>query len=234
VPTILSSLVLGKRMDLTPDHGMGLAELWNLKQLEKEYFINLIHLARASTIRLKDFYLNEQADIISRKDKLNERLEARSLTEDDERKIALYYSTWLNTAVHMLTGIEQYRTPEKIAEYFSIPRDQVIEILFLLQRLGVIKESDGKWESTNHYIHISKDSVYFPMYHQQWRHQSVCSLDKDKKALNYTGLYTLAEKDQIELRKLVLEFIEKSRDITKATTAEEKMVCFSVDFFEVR
>src|SRR4051794_2039842 len=44
--------VLDSGAEFTPDHAAGISEFWGLDDLASEYFLNLVHLARAATPRL--------------------------------------------------------------------------------------------------------------------------------------------------------------------------------------
>src|SRR5687768_13356982 len=50
------SQVLHGNFDLSPEHALGLANFWGLSTTEKDFFIQLVHLARAGTKELKKYY----------------------------------------------------------------------------------------------------------------------------------------------------------------------------------
>lgn len=230
-PSFLSQ-VLGDSMDLTADHAMGLCEFWGLNTIEKEYFITLVQLARASSHALKGFYKKKLELVKKQNDKLTERFQVDSFA-DEPMKAAIYYSHWLNTAVHLLVGTKNYNTVEAVAKYFSISAEQVASVLNRLRSIGFVENKNDIWTRTKNNIHVSKDSSFYNMYHQQWRQRSMDSMDRDRNAVNYTSLYTLSKEDQHLLKNMIVDFIEKTRGVV-IKSEEEKLMCFTLDFFEVK
>lgn len=108
-----------------------------------------------------------------------------------------------------------------------------MRILELLASIGFVEFKNGSWFCTENNIHISKDSNMFLLYHQQWRQKCITSLDSDKNAINYTSLYTISKDDQVVLKNMIFEFIEKTRSIV-INSEEQKLMCFALDFFEVK
>lgn len=230
-PSFLSQ-VLGGAMDLTPDHAMGLSEFWGLNHLENDYFLTLTLMARANSRSLKEFYKKRLEGIRKQNEKMADRFQVDTFV-DQPVKSALYYSHWLHTAIHMLIGIKAYGSVEAISDYFSISSEQTMRILELLASIGFVEFKNGYWFCTENNIHISKDSNMFLLHHQQWRQKCITSLENDKNAVNYTSLYTISKDDQVVLKNMIFEFIEKTRSIV-VNSEEQKLMCFALDFFEVK
>ena len=55
------SQVLHSHADLTPEHALGLTYFWEFSEEERSHFLDLVHLARAGTVSLRD-YLSHRLD----------------------------------------------------------------------------------------------------------------------------------------------------------------------------
>lgn len=226
------SQVLSGHVQLTPDHGIGLAQFWNLTPPETEFFLDLIHLDRAGTKDLKEYFkarIKQQQ--VSRND-LGKRFQSKSLTKQDDQ--GAYYSSWIHGAVHILTSIPEFQRPEAIGNRLQIPLPMVIRSLELLGELGLVEQvKQGRYTPKSYNIHLGRNSSLTAVNHAQWRQKANLNLLMNHDlSVHYTALHSLSLEDFQRLREMIFSLIENSRSLI-ASSKEEELVCFALDFFRV-
>ncbi len=227
------SQVLHGSIHITPDHAAGLCIFWSLPQLDTDYFLNLVALARAGSPHLKKILQDKQRDIKRQASDLSQRL--KSVQALNEEMCAAYYSSWHWAAIHMLTSIKRYQTPQLIAERLSLPIALVNETLAGLERMGMIKrQRPGGWKPTQNDMHLPIESIHNVVNHFSWRQRATAhmQLSRGFTDIHYTGAHTMSLRDAEKIKELLRQALTDSREIIKPSPEEE---CFAmmVDFFPV-
>src|SRR6185312_140032 len=88
------SQVLASQAHLNADHAIGLATYWNLPEIEKDFFLNLVSFARASSKTLKEYFSKKIEKSRSNRDILVHSI-GEKITMPDF-KAAAFYSNWQN------------------------------------------------------------------------------------------------------------------------------------------
>ncbi len=225
------SQVLNTHVHLTPEHGMALALAWNFDQTETEYWLNLINFERTSFPPLKKKIFEQLQSIKEDSADLSKRFK-ENLIQNSEQQLQ-YYSSYLYGGIHMLVGVDRFRTPKEISQKLKAPVDLVIEILSELLQMGLVKMENNEWQPTAHNIHLGKDSPMNLLNHQIWRSQAITDIqNKNSSSLHYSAVQTLDEKSFQEIKRLILETIEKQRKIVGAAS-ENEVDCFVCDWFKL-
>lgn len=227
------SHVLAGKYELSLEQGEALANHLGLSRDEKDFFLLRIQESRAGTHSLREHIRKQIQDLRRKRDELRNRMRIQeSLTLEDQ---AIYYSSWHYSAIHMLLTIPEYRSsPEKIAEYFSVPILKVKEVLDFLLLRNLIRFSSGRYEVTNNYIFINKDSPLFTHQQSFWRHKAVESLYRNNPDhIHFASVFSLSESDVRQVREILLAAIEKSSAVIKPSK-EERLYAICMDYFEVR
>jgi uncharacterized protein (TIGR02147 family) len=224
------SQVLSSKVQLTPDHTLALADYFNFNEQESDFFLFLVLFERASNpairqtlkkkiqkLRLECLALSKQIKNQSEVDELSEAQKTR------------YYSNWLWSAVHLLTGIPDFQTIDSISNRLSVSHRKVQEVLEELQKMGLIKRTSQKWVHTGKNLHISSGSSHNAINHLNWRMKAV-EQSNDSKSVHYSNVFSMAKKDWEELRQTLVSFIEKQRDFIHASGADD-LYCFCCDLF---
>ncbi len=227
------SHVLNGTYDLSAEQCEALARHLGFNREETEFFLLLNLSERSGTVSLKKLYQQQIQDRLQVRNQVRHRMKIQEdLSLEDQ---AIYYSGWLYSAVHILLTIPDFQeSPEKIAEYFHKPLAEIRKIMDFLESRGFIKKTKGKWQVTNQFIIVNKDS---PLYIQQqsfWRNKAIDSIsNKDMDEIHFASVFSLSEEDVRKVREILLKSIESSTDVIKPSK-EEKLYAICMDFFSVR
>lgn len=200
------SLVLKSHAHLTPDQGAALTVFWQLDELHTDYFMNLLHLARAGTPVLQK-QLRSKLETLRKTFRESRNQYDHPEISDTERALK-YYSIWIYSAIHLLLTIPDYQDARKLAEQLSLPLKEVEGYLKELERLSLVRQQNNKWISTEQNLHAGP--AFTNLHHRNWRSKALNEIDvKPDLHLHYTGVFSLSHDDFLALRAHVQEFIER-------------------------
>jgi uncharacterized protein (TIGR02147 family) len=229
-PSFLSQ-VLHSSVHLTPDHGAGLVSFWELPELDADYFMALIHEARAASPQLRKMVSRTKEGIRKRKFDLAKRFQASRLTKEESEFI--YYSGWQWSAIHVLLSIPKYQTASELANRLGMSPGLITDYILQLQKMGLVAQRGRQFRTVEHNVHLPKESAVGPLHHLNWRHRANENYRrKDVDSIHYTAVHGLSVADADRIRHLVLKLIEESRAIV-SPSKEEEAVCFACDFFPI-
>jgi uncharacterized protein (TIGR02147 family) len=229
-PSYLSQ-VLAREVQLTPDHAFSLAEHLGLAPDERKYFCLMVDLARAASPKLRadlDRQLNEIRDANTDVGKRIER--EKRLPEIHQ---ALYYSTWLLGAAHILTAIPEYQTLSAAARRLQVSEPVMVEVFQRLVEMGLVTKDGSRWKYSRGEFHLPKDSPLIALHHQNWRARAV--LDAQSSAghgLHFSGAYAVGRDDLERLKQVFLDALKVANKIA-GPAASEELVCIACDVFRV-
>lgn len=225
------SQVIHSHVHLTPDHAAGLCEYWGFDNEERDYFLELVNLARAGSPILKTILLKRLAEIRAKHEDLASRYKKReSIREKDQ---ALYYSSWHLSAIHILLTISEFRTVEEIAKRLSLPPSMVQQSLQQLTRIGLAVRKSGVWLPTENDLHLPKDSPFTSMNHSNWRHRATLdSCRREKGGVHYTTVHSVSRSDFEKIKEMALRFLDQTRAVVR-TSPEEEVTCMTLDWFVI-
>src|SRR5262249_2988453 len=147
--------------------GIKVANEFGLNSLEKEYFVDLIHLGRASDLATKDFYSDQIAKKRERFLNLSERIKTQKVL--DQKDQAKFYSHWYYLGIQILTSMEGYQKPETIAEALKIPIQKVMEALDFLVQMGLCVFDGNAYTLGTSKTYVGRDSPLVARHHTNWR-----------------------------------------------------------------
>lgn len=225
-PSYLSR-ILHESIHLTPDQAAGLCNFWKFDRDETNFFLNLVHLARAGTPNLKKIIEDELKTIKAKYKDLGAHLPAEKV---DFQKENIYYSAWYYSAVHIILTIPQMQTEGAIAEKLNLPMMQVRKILETLEALDLIKKNKNKWEPTKNNVHLTNDSWMATIHHINWRMKIADRIQfKNQEDLHYTGIHTLSRSDFKKIKDQLLESLVKVDKVIRPSS-EEELGCLLIDW----
>jgi uncharacterized protein (TIGR02147 family) len=227
------SSVLHTHNHLTPDQAFALTTYWNLSNTETEYFLVLVDLARAGGRPLRERLLGRLQQLRTEQEDLSKRLERPSIEATNEGEFT-YYSSWIFSAVHILTSIPQFQTAKAIAAKLNIPEDQANMVLSFLKKMNLVEEvSSSQWKHSSASRHVGRGSPLVSLHHNNWRQRAVLAaqLNSDQ-GVHFTSItaMTTSAFEQIKMR--FLENIEHCNRIAGPSECE-RLVCFEMDLFQV-
>lgn len=223
---------ISKTVHLTRDHVFKLSKFLKLNRDEAEYLMYLLDYAKAGDHEYQEFLKTHILKKQKENSDLDKRIEKKQMAQNIEDDF-LYYSNWVYPAIHMLLTIEKYQSAESIAERLEIPQGQIKIHLSQLETMGLAKREGENWQTTNKNIHLAKNSPYRRISHQNWR---IKALEKmailNEENIHYNSLYTLSHRDIENLKEIVEDFIENTRQVVIASE-EQELVCLNLDFFKI-
>jgi uncharacterized protein (TIGR02147 family) len=225
------SQVLSGQTHLGLEHAMGLVNFWELSLTEKDYFINLVAMARAANKTLKN-YFSEKLEL-AQKDQENLARRFTDKVELPDTQAAIFYSTWQYLAITIGLTIKKYRTIKALAQRLGVGEEVIEKSLNELSQLGMVTKSGQEWSVTNSTIHLPKDSKFNSLNHSHWRNRAIQdSLLSDSKSIHYTSVCSVSQEDAENLRRLMFKFIDDGRKVI-GPSKEEELFCLTCDWFKV-
>ncbi|MGZ3774418.1 MAG: TIGR02147 family protein [Pseudobdellovibrionaceae bacterium] len=224
------SQVLNGHVQLTSDHALGLCHYFRFNDKETDYFLNLVDLSRAGSLRLKDRLRSKIERMQKDYFNLSKRVDAKAITISSPE--AFYYSSWHWMAIHIATSVPEFNTVEAISERLNLPLELVKKTLNQLLDMGYVEKKKDKWSYAGSNLHLSNESPSVVVHHTNWRQRSaIDSAMPSDNSIHYTSVFSLSHRDYQFLKERILEWIDESRAIIGPSPSEE-VVCFCVDFFK--
>lgn len=227
-PSYLSQVLKGK-VDLLPDHSVGIAKFLQLSNLESDMLHTLIQKDRA---RMKDYqvYLQQKIEKLKEtRNLLQERLNVQKASKSIEH---FYYSSWYWSAIHISTSISSLQTPENLSKRFGLSIAKIRTILETLQKYNLVEYTNGRWIFHKPAGHLSRDSAMTELNHAHWRQRAILNVQSDDAdAVHYTSVLTIKPDDFIRIRDTLIQAISDSRKISDPSPSEE-IYCLTLDFFK--
>lgn len=231
VHTTFVSQVFSGDLNLTLEQALNLTEYWGMNKKEEEYFLLLVQLERAGSKALKDFFLkqiiNRQEDYLklSKKEPSNKEL--------DDRDQALFYSEWFYSGIRLLAGVPGANSPHSLASKLGLPIKTVNEVIEFLVRVGLVEWKDQTLQLVDKHTTLSNESMLVGRHHQNWRTKVVSyahNLSNDEAM--YTNPILISAKDFVRVRKEIVVFLEKFREIAYPSPSE-LLACLNIDWVKI-
>jgi uncharacterized protein (TIGR02147 family) len=231
-PSFLSQ-VIGSHVHLTPEHAVAIAKFWKLNQKERDFFVQLVGLARAGTRELQDYLRSKLEEMRKDQEHLGKRFAQKQIPLEDSAA-TIYYSSWHYSAIHILLTIPAFRETKSIAKRLSLQEPFIEQALGVLSQLGLVqKSSKGNWTTTEKSVHLPQESVLNSINNGNWRQRAMeDSIQRRGESVHYTGVYSMSRTDFQQLKDLTLELIDRSRQLV-ISSSEEELACFTCDIFKV-
>jgi len=222
--------VLKGDKQLTPEQALAVADFFQLNANETDYFVELVHIDRAGTERLKKYH-EEKLYVIK------EKLTALSSRTKPEKELsaaakAIFYSDWRYSAIRNACSFNK-TTPQKIASSLKIKIEVVHRVLeFLVQHDLVVAEKDYlKIGPTFTRIRPTDPMVY--RHHINWRQKVVESFaTENPDNLHVTAPVTLSKDDAHIVRDLLHKNMNKVLAVVEPSASEE-LWCVNIDWFKL-
>ncbi|MGE3609800.1 MAG: TIGR02147 family protein [Bacteriovoracaceae bacterium] len=226
-PSYLSQVLNGPQ-ELTVDHALGLANFLHFSELETEYFLNLLHLARSSSSTAKKFYQQKIRQTQELKKNVSEQVKAEKIFS--EQNLATYYSSWMYIAIHILCSIPEFSSSaQKISERLLIPLVKVQKILSELVQLGLLENELGTYRLSSKNIHLPKESAFIDHHHKNWRiYMAERGEFSNPQNLHYSVVFAMSKKDFEKFKACFLKAIKESNEIL-APSPEEEIYALNLD-----
>lgn len=225
------SRVIQEKVHLTMDQAFRICKFLNLNKSESAFFMKLAEHDRAADPEYRRQLKDEMNSLRQAQENFNQRHNLKKI-ENLETEMT-YYSSWHWIAIHFITGINKYRTVEKIAQRLALSEYFVKCSLEVLEGFGLVSRKGEAWFLNPGSIHLPKTSPMNSVQHGNWRNRAVLkSQDLKDDGLHYTIIQAISEEDFEKIKQLFLKTIDHYKAIANPSPSEE-LICFSLDYFRV-
>lgn len=198
---------------------------------ETELLLLLVQYERAGTQSLRSFF---QKSIDEKKEKYNlirHRMKIKETLDREDQTI--YYSKWYYSAIHMILTIPEYREPEKIAAYLSMPLSLVREVLEFLRSRNLVRFEKGSYSLVGNFLHLENDSPLISQHHTNWRLKALQSLESAREYdMHFSSCFSISREDMGKIKSMIARHIQESAELIKPSR-EESLMALCIDLFEV-
>lgn len=228
--TLLSQIFSGTK-DLTLEQAQSMCEYLALGSLESDYFILLVQIARAGSVKLKNYFRGKLALLKKDSQQVTNRIEQDRVLTDYERSV--FYSSWLYTSIRLYTSVGKGKTIDEITERFDVPRTRVVEVLRFLVDVGLCTEEGGYYQMGAQRTHLERGSPFLMKHHSNWRVKALERAESiSEQELMFTAPLSIARGDLAHVREEIMTLIKKLSDTVKESEAED-VGCLNIDLFWV-
>lgn len=229
-PAFLSQVLSGK-YSLSVEQADLANQFFEHSNEDSNFFILLVSRDRAGTSTLKAYYEEQLKTILQKRLLISERIGKK--TEVRESAKNEYYSSWVYSAVHVICTIEGVSSKQDIARLLQLPIDLVSKVIeFLIENELIIKKN-GKFEWTNSWVRIDKNSPHIIRHHSNWRIQAINNLEiQTNNDLHYSGVFSISQKTARTIKDLLMESVKENLKRIEESS-EEDVYVLNVDFFSI-
>lgn len=225
------SQVIQGHKNLSSEQAYLLSEHFGFDTLECDYFAALTSYSRASNPNYKA-HLTTQLMEMRRFARMREGLS----TEDQPLDLpsqGIFYSSWWYAAIHLLTGIKEFKTSQNISRHLGISVADTEKVLDFLVTRGLCKFTGSTYSVGLRSTHLHKDSPFRPRHHLNWRMKSIEHMPKaDPQNFFFTAPMRIDEKTFSKIKIALETFCESQKE--KVDLADDELVaCLNIDLFKV-
>lgn len=227
-PVIITQVFKGSR-DLTEEQAIELADYLGFTKLESQYFLSLVQIERAGTVKLKAHYEERRRELLDQSKDLKTRVfEKKALSEEAK---AMFYSNWFYSGVRLASSF--LNTPEKLSEYLGVPLPVVHRVLEFLLSHGLVVQTEKGLDMGPAITHVEASSPLASRHHMNWRMQAMKRVDRaGADELFFTFPIVISAATQSQIREVFVQAIEKCMPLVKDSSSE-KLACVNIDLFNV-
>jgi uncharacterized protein (TIGR02147 family) len=220
IPASVYSQTLSGQRELSADHAYLLAEYMGLLTLEKEYFVTLVQIEKATHHKFKNFLKEKKQQLKKESLNLSKRMShEKTLNEKEQLE---FYSSWLYSAIRLKCDIGAGLTAEEIKKQFNLSQDRLLKILEFLVSAGLIVQEKQHYKMGPQRTFVSRTSPMVARHHSNWRIKAIeRSSNLDDKELMFTSPLTCSRKDAEHIREKMANFIQEVAEIVKDSPSEE-------------
>lgn len=227
--TVVSMVFSGSR-DFSIEQAMDLSVYLQHTDIEAEYFLLMVQIARASHHKLKMHFQKRLKNIQKEANKIENRFEHEKKLSEHDR--AVFYSSWIYSAVRLFASLtENGKTLPEIMDRFDLPRARALGILEFLKSTGLIIENQERYQMGISRTYLEQGSPHLPRHHMNWRLKSLQKSDRiSESELMFTFPMSLSREDFLIIRDELSEVLKKVSKIVKDSPPDD-IACLNIDLF---
>jgi uncharacterized protein (TIGR02147 family) len=232
IPTSVLSQILSGQREMNEDQAFLISDHFGFVELEREYFICLVQIARAGHYEYKNHLKQKLVQLREKSQNLSTRLEHENVLSEKDQ--AEFYSSWIYSAVRLFCGIGAGKRLDDVCQEFHIERERAIRILNFLLSAGLVKLENNLYKMGPSRTRMEKTSSYVSRHHTNWRIKAIeRSQNLKENELMFTGPMTISQKDFQILRDKMIGLIQEVSDQVKDSNSEI-LACFNLDFIMMK
>lgn len=208
-----------------------MAQFLSLNELESQYFMELVNLARSSNSLYKN-HTKTKLGLLKLQFEAPAEMHSpdKPLTESQERT---YYSSYQYGAVWLQSMVSSKNDLLSIAQILRIDLKTVTKISEFLVKTGLCVFENDRLLPGPRLLTVSSSSPQIENFLSNWRLQSVNSIPERKKgSFFYSEPMALGGEAADKIRELLDKTILEIRQIMQKYPAEN-VKCLNIDFFDV-
>lgn len=231
ISTTMVSQVFKSDKHLSLEMACELAEHLNLNEEETEYFLLLVEHQKAGSVKLQKRFLR-QIKIHQEKARQIENRIKKDVELSEETKTT-FYSSWVYSAVRLLSSIDGFSDAQSIADRLNLPKNQVQKVIEFLVQNKLCEIKGGKLKIGAARTHLGANSPHVSRLHQNWRILGFNKMiQNDDSNLFYTGPVFLSQKVADQIRQELPDFIDRINKLV-GPSENEVVRCLNIDWFEI-
>ncbi len=229
--TAYISHILNGDVNFNLDQAVKVNQFFGHSEEESRYFLLMVQLARAATKDLEDYCLREMKKVNELRADLKARFNIDS--EISEKDQHIYYSSWIYSAIHIMTSIPHFNSTNSIADHLKLNLKIVREALNFLCQIKLVEETKKGFQIGNNQLYISSGSIQIRRHHLNWRNHSQFAIDTPKQDdFHFSSVYSLSREDASKVKEIITQSIENSRKIIRESKEEEVHI-LNIDFYQL-
>ena len=230
VSSTLISFILNGKKPLSLEHASDLADFLGLNDSESDFLFLLVEKERAGHFRLKKKIERKIELAQAQSKKIGRRVQKDAELSDDLK--AIYYSSWIFTAVRNLVALGEFKDAQSIARRLNLPLSSITRALQFLLENRLCIEQKGLLLVGPTYTHVDSDSPYVNKHRQNWRLRGFTMMEqKNESDIFYTSPMSVSHADAEKVRSMILNYIQEILAVMRPSPSE-KVCCLNIDWFE--
>ncbi len=229
--TLVSQILSGTK-DFSEEQMLSVCQFLGISKLESQYLLTLLKIERAGSFQLKALYTEMKLDLRKKSLRVSERVQKdRELTESEK---AIFYSSWIYSAVQVFTTLEKEIRFEDVCTRFQLEPAKAREVLDFLEEKQLIKNKTGRFLPGSVSTHLESTSPFIVKHHTNWRLKAIQAAENlSEQELLYSGNMSISRKDFALLREEMTQVIQRFLKVVKDSPAEE-IAQFNLDLFWIK
>jgi uncharacterized protein (TIGR02147 family) len=209
-------------------------EHFGLSEIELQYFVSLVSLARASQPAYRKYLGNLLRD---QRDRAIHDTGGSTSRQDEisEKDQLIFFSSWQFSAVYAALGLPERASLDLLSKGVKLSPVEVRKIVDHLIMIGLaVEDGDGGFKYGRRRLHIPASSPLSPRHHINWRIKAIehASLNSRGESFQFTFPMAIGSKDFDKFKMAVSELIGNLEQTLEATQAD-KLVCLNIDLFPI-
>lgn len=199
-----------------------------LQELERTGLKNRAEKIKKKINLIRKESLSASTVIETKKNTNIDNLNAKPFAQEWEQ----YYLEPLCQIIFVGLRIQKYQIKVlHLARDLKISKKKLMDILFTLQKLGLIYEVQGKWIAHNTPLHLPETSPLIHSFRSEMRLYALSKMKELNKEefLGFSAVFTTDEKIAHTIRLKLLELIKEAQNLTK-NSKSEKIYQLNLDF----